>query len=112
MTNPDHVPFEIGVEQLAAWLDEGLDVRLLDVREPREHAYCRLEGARLVPMREIPRSLDEIDGKALTVVYCHHGVRSAQVVSYLRHEGFERVTSLAGGIDAWSLRVDPSVPRY
>ena len=112
MANPENPPFEIDVEALEAWLDEGLDVRLLDVREPREHAYCRIEGARLIPMRQIPQSLDEIDGDALTVAYCHHGPRSAQVVMYLRRQGFERVTNLAGGIDAWSLRVDPSVPRY
>ena len=112
MANPDHPPFEIDVEQLKTWLDEGRRVRLLDVREPREHVHCRIEGARLVPMRQIPQRLDEIDGDALTVVYCHHGPRSTQVVMYLRRQGFERVTNLRGGIDSWSLRIDPSVPRY
>ena len=112
MADPENPPFEIDVEQLETWLDEGLDVQLLDVREPREHAHCRIEGARLLPMRQIPQSLEEIDAEALTVVHCHHGPRSAQVVMYLRQQGFERVTNLRGGIDAWSLRVDPSVPRY
>ena len=105
-------PFEIDVERLKAWLDEGHEVDLVDVREPYEHAICRIEGATLVPMRQIPQRLDELDREALTVVHCHHGPRSAQVVSFLRQQGFDRATNLGGGIDAWSLRIDPAVPRY
>ena len=63
-------------------------------------------------MRQIPERFGELNRGALTVVYCHHGPRSSQVVMYLRQQGFERVTNLGGGIDAWSLRIDPSVPRY
>ena len=105
-------PLEIGVEQLKAWLDEGHEVHIVDVREPYEHAICRIEGATLVPMRQIPQRLDELDREALTVVHCHHGPRSGQVVAYLRQQGFDRATNLGGGIDAWSLRIDPAVPRY
>ncbi len=105
-------PFDIDVERLRAWLDEGHEVHLVDVREPYEHAICRIEGSQLVPMRQIPQRIDELDRAALTVVHCHHGPRSAQVVSYLRQQGFDRATNLGGGIDAWSLRVDPAVPRY
>ncbi len=105
-------PFEIDVERLRGWLDEGHAVHVVDVREPYEHAICRIEGSTLVPMRQIPQRLDEMDREALTVVYCHHGPRSAQVVSYLRQQGFERATNLGGGINAWSLGVDPAVPRY
>ncbi len=105
-------PFEIDVEQLSSWQAEGHEVHVIDVREPYEHAICRIEGAKLVPMRQIPQRLDELDREALTVVHCHHGRRSAQVVSYLRQQGFERATNLGGGIDAWSSRVDPTVPRY
>ncbi len=112
MPDPTAPPFDIDVEQLKAWLDEGLDVHILDVREPHEHEICAIEGARRLPMRQIPESLGELDREALTVVHCHHGPRSSQVVGYLRQQGFERVTNLAGGIDAWSLRIDPSVPRY
>ncbi len=110
--NPMAPPFEIDVEQLESWLDEGLVFPIVDVREPHEHAICRIEGSRLVPVRQIPQSIDELDQEALTVVYCHHGPRSAQVVAHLRQQGFVRATNLGGGIDAWSLRIDPTVPRY
>lgn len=105
-------PLEIDVEQLRVWLDEGHDIRIVDVREPYEHAICRIDGSLLVPMRQIPQRLDELDREALTVVHCHHGPRSGQVVGFLRQQGFDRVTNLGGGIDAWSLRIDPAVPRY
>ncbi len=108
----DDLPFEVGVEQLKAWRDEGRELTLLDVREPREHEVCRIDGARLLPMREIPSRAGELDASQLTVVYCHHGPRSAQVVMFLRNQGFAQVTNLQGGIDAWSLRVDPAVPCY
>ncbi len=110
--DPIEPPFEIDVEQLKAWLDQGHDVHIVDVREPHEHAICRLAGSQLVPMRQIPRAIDDLDREALTVVHCHHGPRSSQVVAYLRQQGFDRATNLGGGINAWSLRVDPSVPRY
>ncbi len=112
LVDPMEPPFEIDVEQLKAWLDDGHDVDIVDVREPHENAICRIEGSRLLPMRQIARSIDGLDNKALTVVHCHHGPRSSQVVAYLRRQGFDRVTNLGGGIDAWSLRVDPTVPRY
>lgn len=108
----DSVPFEIDVEQLQAWREEGREHVLLDVREPHEFEICRIDGADLVPMRTVPARLDELDREALIVAQCHHGGRSAQVVQYLRAQGFARATNLAGGIDAWSARIDPSVPRY
>ncbi len=112
MLDPTEPPFEIDVEQLKAWIDEGHDLHIVDVREPHEHAICRIEGSRLVPMRQIPQQIEELDRGTLTVVHCHHGPRSSQVVAYLRQQGFDRATNLGGGIDAWSLRIDPSVPRY
>ena len=113
MADPVEPPFEIDVEQLKAWADEDLGLHIIDVREPHEHAICRIDGARLLPMRQIPQSLDEIDRDVLTVVHCHHGPRSAQVVAYLRQQGFDRVTNLGGGIDAWSLRRSiRTIPRY
>ncbi len=112
MLDPTEPPIEIDVEQLKAWIDEGHDVHIVDVREPHEHAICRIDGSRLLPMRQIPQQVEELDRGALTVVYCHHGPRSSQVVAYLRQQGFGRVTNLGGGINAWSLRIDPSVPRY
>jgi len=87
---------------------------LLDCREPDEHALARIEGALLIPMKEIPERLSELepwrDGSI--IVHCHHGMRSLRVVGFLRERGFEGAQSMRGGIDAWSIEVDPTVPRY
>jgi len=89
---------------------------LLDVREPWEveTAAIRLAGvqAKHIPMSRIPERLEELDPSQSIVCICHHGVRSLQVVAFLERQGFESVYNLAGGIDAWSVEVDPSVPRY
>ena len=94
-------------------MDRAVAVRLIDVREPEEHAICRIEGARLIPMRSIPQHLQDLDleGPPL-VIFCHHGVRSLSVVDWLRRQGVENCHSMAGGIDLWSRQVDPAVPRY
>ena len=68
-------------------------------------------GAIEIPMREIPTRLEELDRNDEIVVLCHHGIRSGRIVAYLDQQGF-RVTNLTGGIDAWSLFIDPRVPRY
>lgn len=106
------IPFEITVEELDRWRREGRDHVLLDVREPHEYATCAIAGARLVPLRQVSQELDQLDTAAVIVVHCHHGGRSAQAVQFLRQRGFAGATNLAGGIDAWSRLVDPSVPRY
>jgi rhodanese-related sulfurtransferase len=104
---------EITPVELKALLDSGAPVRLIDVREPEEFAICGIEGSRLIPMRSIPQHLQELDGEdAPIVVFCHHGVRSLSVVEWLRRQGIENCTSMAGGIDLWSLQIDPAVPRY
>jgi len=112
---------EIGPEDLAARLAEAAAggpgaPALLDVRQPEEHAYVRLESSRLVPLPELAAGLDELAstfGKdAEIVAYCHHGVRSLHAAQFLRAQGFTRARSLAGGIDAWTRLVDPSLPRY
>ena len=103
-----HTPL-IGPEQLAA-LEE--PVTVLDVRQRREHEICRLEGALLIPLRELPDRLGELDPAATLVVHCHFGPRSLRAVELLRGMGFERAYNLAGGIDAWSVEIDPAVPRY
>ncbi len=103
---------EIDVRALKQRLDRGDELVLLDVREPVEWRICRLEGARHVPMREVPTRLDELDRERETVVYCKVGARSARVAEFLRQSGFRRVWNLAGGIDAWSVEIDPGVPRY
>jgi rhodanese-related sulfurtransferase len=89
---------------------------LLDVREPWEvqRAAIALPGVELrnIPLQRIPEEVERLDPAQSIVCLCHHGVRSLQVVAYLERQGFESVYNLAGGIDAWSLQVDPGVPRY
>jgi adenylyltransferase/sulfurtransferase len=106
------MPSQISPLELKQRLDRGDDLVMLDVREAEELAIARLVGAVHIPMGEIPGRLHEIDPDAEIVVMCHHGVRSAQVASFLAQRDFVRVINLTGGIDAWSQTVDPTVPRY
>ena len=85
---------------------------LLDVREPWEFGICRIEGAHLLPMRNIPASLDQLDPQSEIVVICHHGIRSRQVALYLEHQGFGNVVNLEGGMAAWARDVDPAMATY
>jgi rhodanese-related sulfurtransferase len=86
---------------------------LLDVREPWEFQTASLPNSVLIPMGEIPsRAHAELDPDAPIVVLCHHGARSLSVTMWLRNQGFEHAQSLAGGIDAWSRTIDPTIPRY
>jgi adenylyltransferase/sulfurtransferase len=101
----------ISPEELKSRLDAGEKVFLLDVREPGEHAICNLGGV-LIPRGELPNRLGELDPAAEIVVYCKTGNRSAQAVDFLRQCGFGKLRNLAGGIDAWAERIDPSMPRY
>ncbi len=107
------LPLEISPAELSRRLENGEHLRLIDVREPEEHAISRIDSARLIPMRAIPGHLAELDDDGPPiVVICHHGVRSLSVVDWLRRQGIENCQSLAGGIDLWSVAVDPSIPRY
>lgn len=103
---------EIGPVELKQWLAHGAQLTILDVREPEEIAIAEFPGAMHVPMGDVPSRLTELDPDAEWVVVCHHGIRSAQVATYLARMGFERVWNLTGGIDAWALAADPSTPRY
>lgn len=84
---------------------------LLDVREPEEVEICNLPDHVHIPMAQVPQGLDRLPRDRPVVVYCHSGMRSAQVTAFLRQHGLDAV-NLAGGIDAWSRTVDPDVPRY
>jgi rhodanese-related sulfurtransferase len=107
------LPTEITPSEVSAELKAGIPLRLVDVREPQEYAICRIEGATLIPMNNIPQHLSELDDDgAQIVVFCHHGVRSLSVVDWLRKQGIDNCQSMAGGIDLWSLQIDPEVPRY
>jgi len=85
---------------------------LLDVREPDEREVAAIEPSIHVPMNDVPRRLAEIPKDKKLIVYCHHGSRSMMVAGYLQGAGYTSVSNLDGGIDAWSRKVDPSVPRY
>ena len=94
-------------------MDAGEGLQLIDVREPDEYLVCRLDGATLIPMRQIPEQFDNLeDIDVPLIVFCHHGVRSLKVVEWLREQGLMECQSMAGGIDAWSREVDGEVPRY
>jgi molybdopterin/thiamine biosynthesis adenylyltransferase/rhodanese-related sulfurtransferase len=104
---------EITPRELAARLSGGDDsFDLIDVREPYEWAIARIDGARLVPLGQIPKSLSSLDKTREIVVMCRSGVRSADAVRFMQSQGFARVRNLAGGILRWSSDVDPRVPRY
>ncbi len=88
---------------------------LIDVREPEEFALAQVEGAILMPMNTVPSELQRLEALAdegSLLILCHHGVRSLQVAYWLQQQGIEQCASVAGGIDRWSLEVDPTIPRY
>jgi len=103
---------DASVTEVKRQLDSGQPLVLLDVREPEELLLARLPGAVHIPMGDVPGRLHELDPDAGIVVFCHHGIRSASVAHFLAQRDFGNVVNLAGGIDAWSVHVDPSVPRY
>jgi rhodanese-related sulfurtransferase len=105
-------PIEISPREVKQRLDAGEKLRLVDVREPIEFQQAHIEGSELIPMRSVPQSLASLENEeAPLIVFCHHGGRSMQVVGWLRQQGIE-CTNMAGGIDRWSIEVDPNVPRY
>jgi len=103
---------EITPRTLAERMNAGTSPALLDVREPYEWTIARLPDARLVPLDALPQAVTTLDPHAELVVYCHHGIRSAAAVTWLRERGFQRARNLTGGIDRWSREVDPSTRRY
>ncbi len=109
---PKAVGFNVTPTELKAALEARGKVILLDVREPLEYELCHLQGARLMPLGELPQRKGELEPESEIIVYCHVGVRSTQAVSYLRRSGFSSVRNLQGGIDAWAREVDPGMPRY
>lgn len=105
---------EIDVEALAQRLERKEATFLVDVREPWEHQLVAFPGSVLAPLGDLREEAEdwEVPEGALVVAYCHHGVRSLSGAAILQSLGFRDVVSLAGGIDAWSRRIDPSYPRY
>ena len=104
--------FTITPRELKDRLDKGEQIFILDVREPWEYSLAKIEGSVLIPLGSLPQSLDKLDRNAEIVAHCHHGMRSADAMGFLLHQGFAKVKNLVGGIDAWSVQIDPTVPRY
>jgi rhodanese-related sulfurtransferase len=103
---------EITPAAVKARLDSGKKLVLIDVREPWEHQLCRIEGATLIPLGTLAASLQTLPDVDELVCYCHHGMRSLDAATWLRFQGIEKAKSLAGGIERWSVEIDPNVPRY
>jgi rhodanese-related sulfurtransferase len=108
---------QISVEQLARQMQQSPEgLQLIDVREHQEVAIAHLEGFENLPLSEFAEWSDQIhthfDPNAETLVLCHHGIRSAQMCQWLMSQGFTNVKNITGGIDAYSLIVDPSIPQY
>lgn len=110
--NPE---WELSVAQVKEMFDRRESFLLLNVREPDEYAICRIDGAHLVPLGELAARCEELRTLAADrpiVTQCHHGGRSLNAAILLRKLGFEGVRSMAGGINGWSIQIDPAVPRY
>ena len=93
-------------------LDRGEQFLLVDVREPKEFAICRIAGAKLIPLGSIPSNFGEIEASDDVVLYCHHGLRSLDAAMWLRQKGVDNARSMSGGIERWSAEIDAKVSRY
>ena len=109
----ESVSLDISPEELHRRLQAGHDLQLVDVREPEEYDHGHLPGSLLLPLDELPRRAAEIRTEGPVVLICHHGVRSAHALAYLRqHLGRTNLLNLRGGTHAWAERVNPDFPRY
>jgi len=104
---------EFSATQLDDYLKSTDEVPLLlDVREEWEFDRCKIDGSILIPMGQIPSQLNELDPDRVTVMICHHGIRSRHIGIYLEREGFENIINLSGGVDAWARDVDSTMAVY
>lgn len=104
---------EITASELKTKMDAGEDIQLIDVRQPDEYAFAKIDGAKLIPLGEIIARMDEIDPSRETVIHCKMGGRSARAIEALQQRGFTgSLSNLAGGITAWSNDIDPSILKY
>ena len=101
----------LSASQLAAYLKTAQPL-LVDVREPWEFDLCRIDGSINIPMGQIMQQLDQIDAAEETVVICHHGIRSQQVIHFLEQQAVENLINLDGGVDAWAREVDLDMALY
>lgn len=104
--------YEIQPEEVKRLRDVAAKFTLLDCREPWEYQTAHIDGTMHIPMQEIPSRIQELHADDHVVVICHHGMRSMNVVGWLRQQGFEKAQSVAGGIDRWSREIDNKIPTY
>lgn len=103
----------ISATDLKARLDAGDNIQLIDVRQPDENAFAKIEGAKLIPLGDVLKRMGEIDSSRETIIHCKMGGRSATAIEVLKRAGFTgELKNLKGGITAWSNEVDPKVPKY
>jgi adenylyltransferase/sulfurtransferase len=103
---------DIQVEELKRRLDKGDDIFVLDVREPHEYQICNIPQAKLIPLGDLPKRVNELNSADEIIAHCKSGMRSAKAVEFLKQAGFKKVRNMKGGILAWSDKVDPSLPKY
>ncbi len=103
---------QISVKEVSERIARGDKLLLVDVREQWEYDLCRIPGAKLIPLGTIPANLNAFLDAEEVICYCHHGMRSLDAAAWLRQQGVENAKSMAGGIERWSVEIDPSVPRY
>jgi rhodanese-related sulfurtransferase len=104
--------YEITPQEVQERQERNEELTLLDVREPWERQAASITPSQHIAMADIPSRMQELDPEQHIVVVCHHGVRSLMVTDWLRKQGFDKVQSMSGGIERWSLEIDPKVPRY
>jgi sulfur-carrier protein adenylyltransferase/sulfurtransferase len=116
ISNQTHQPVasegDIDPVEVKAQIDRGEPFILIDVREPHEYQICHIPYAKLIPLGDLPKRVNELDSADEIVAHCKSGVRSAKAVEFLKQAGFRKVRNMKGGILAWSDKVDPSVPKY
>ncbi len=105
-------PMEMDPGQARGILVENSSCILLDVRELKERTLCFIEGSLHVPLSSLPEQLTALNPETPIISYCHHGIRSLAAVRMLRAKGFDKVSSMRGGIDLWAIEIDPSLTRY
>jgi adenylyltransferase/sulfurtransferase len=104
---------EITATELKQRLDSDAEIQLIDVRQPDEHDFAKIEGAKLIPLGDVVKRMNELDESRETVIHCKMGGRSAKAIEVLQKAGFKGdLKNLKGGITAWSNEVDSKVPKY
>ncbi len=103
---------QISVKDVNERIARGEKLMLVDVREQWEYDLCKIPGAKLIPLGALPANLITLLDADNVICYCHHGIRSLDAAVWLRQQGVESAKSMAGGIERWSVEIDPQVPRY